>query len=275
MPTGAADMASTAFHEKIKGRHAQQGLSLVELMVALVAGLIVTGAVLAFTLSSLRVNSEYVRSTRLTLELRNSLNFIADELRRAGYNEDAMNYVGRPTSYTQSSPFAAIQVQNAGAANGCIVYAYDRGEPGGNAGVVDLARGEIRGIRRRVRDGVGVIEFAESSGTAAPACDGASPDYTTYPPTCSSSGWCALSDPRVVDITSLSFDTSNFFTAPGSGANLGYQIRRIGVTVLGRLIENNNAADEIRRGVSADVRVRADCIRSNPAGNCVVAPTGT
>jgi hypothetical protein len=256
-------------------RRAQAGLSLVELMVALVAGLIVTGAVLAFTLSSLRVNSEYVRATRLTLELRNSLNFIAEDLRRAGYDEDAMNYVARPASFTQSSPFATIQVLNAGTPDGCVVYAYDRGEPGGNAGVVDLARGEIRAIRRMVRNGVGVVEFAQSSGTTTPTCDGASPDYTTYPPTCSSSGWCALSDPRVVDITSLRLTTSGFHTAAGSGTALGFQIRRIGVELQGRLVENNNSADVIQRGVRADVRVRADCIRNNPGANCTNTPTGT
>src|SRR5690606_35915125 len=96
------------------------------LMVALVAGLIVAGAVLAFTLSSLRINSEYVLSTRLATELRNSLGFITEDLRRAGYDERAMDFVSRPDGFTGFSPFSAIQISNAGSANGCIVYAYDR-----------------------------------------------------------------------------------------------------------------------------------------------------
>lgn len=54
-----------------------RGFSLVELMISLAIGLIVVSAVLAFTLSSLTANSEYVQSTRLSQELRNSMDFIS------------------------------------------------------------------------------------------------------------------------------------------------------------------------------------------------------
>ena len=47
---------------------AQRGFSLIELMVALVVGLIVSGALLAFTISSVRANAEYVSAARLTQE---------------------------------------------------------------------------------------------------------------------------------------------------------------------------------------------------------------
>ena len=62
-----------------------QGFSLVELMISLAIGLIVVSAVLAFTLSSLTANSEYVQSTRLSQELRNTMDFVSRELRRAGF----------------------------------------------------------------------------------------------------------------------------------------------------------------------------------------------
>lgn len=257
-------------------RSGASGFSLVELMVALVAGLIVGGAVLAFTLSSLRVNSEYVRSTRLTTELRNSLNSITEDLRRAGYDENAMNFVSRPAGFTGFSPFSTIHIENAGAANGCVVYAYDRMPA--NPGTLDLSNGEVRAFRRvqRTVNGqpVGVIEFAESFGTTSPTCGGGSPDYTTYPPSCNaSSGWCALSDPRTVDITSLSFNrpTAGFFTQTGTGGNPGLQLREIAVDIQGQLL--GTEADTIQRGVNAVVRVRADCIRTNPGSNCTQAPS--
>ncbi len=258
------------------GRRAASGFSLVELMVALVAGLIVSGAVLAFTLSSLRVNSEYVRSTRLTTELRNSLSAITEDLRRAGYDEDAMNFVARPAGFTGFSPFSSISIDNPGASNGCIIYAYDRMPA--NPGQLDLSNGELRAFRRVQRtvngQSVGVIEFAESFGTTAPDCDDAGPNYATYPPTCNSgTGWCALSDPRTVDITSLSFNrpTAGFFTQPGTSGNPGLQLREIAVDIQGRLLGND--ADPIQRGVNAVVRVRADCIRTNPGSNCTQAPS--
>jgi prepilin-type N-terminal cleavage/methylation domain-containing protein len=82
---------------------AQRGFSLIELMVALVVGLIVSGALLAFTISSVRANAEYVSAARLTQELRSVGQLIDSELRRAGYDEDSLGYVAGTTA-TQSSP---------------------------------------------------------------------------------------------------------------------------------------------------------------------------
>lgn len=254
-----------------------QGVSLVELMIALVAGLIVVGAVLTFTLSSLRANSEYIRATRLTQELRTNLDFATDELRRAGYDENSMNYVFRPASYGLSSPFATLNVTNPNTANGCVVYAYDR-QPG-TAGTAELANGEIRALRRVDRSvngrTVGVLEFAESAASLTPACNGAAPNYSTYPATCATSGWCAVSDPRVVDITSFNLTDAGVINLAATATSKAIQIRRIGVDLRGRLIRS----PDIARGMHANIRVRADCVRNNPGTyaspqNCTSPPTG-
>ena len=161
---------------------------MVELMVALVAGIVVVGAMLAFTVSSVRANSDYVMASRLTQQLRTISEHVPDELRRAGYDEDAMSYVAAASS-TDFSEFAPILVDTATAGSHCVVYAYDRSP--GNAGQIDLANAEVRGIRRAVAtiDGqaVGVIEAGENSATGAPECDGASPDYGKYPVPCAAS----------------------------------------------------------------------------------------
>jgi prepilin-type N-terminal cleavage/methylation domain-containing protein len=255
------------------------GFSLVELMVALVAGLIVVGAALAFTLSSLRANTEYINSTRLTQELRTNLNLVTDELRRAGYDEDAMNYVGRPVTFTASSPFANLSIPVLNSNDSCVVFAYDRLP--GNPGQVDLNNGEIRAFRRMNRTvggrTVGVLEFAESAAGVTPACNGASPDYTTYPATCNSgSGWCAASDPRVIDVTVFRVDNdfNNDGSADGliagSASTLPMILRRLEVEVRGRLLDNQ----QVVRGVRANVRVRADCVRTGASATCGNAPTG-
>ncbi|MFY8060821.1 MAG: PilW family protein, partial [Arenimonas sp.] len=169
-----------------------QGFSLVELMISLAIGLIVVTAVLAFTLSSLTANSEYVQSTRLSQELRNSMDFVSRELRRAGYDENMNRYTAASTlSALVVSPFSRIFVDDDadgdGTANdGCVIYAYDR--TGGTPGVVERARGEIRALRlaSRTVDGqtVGVLEIGESATGLTPACNGGAPTYTNYPATC-------------------------------------------------------------------------------------------
>ena len=142
------------------------GFSLVELMVVLVVGMIVAGAVLAFTVSSVRANSEYVRAARLTQELRSINQHVVGELRRAGYDESAMDYVSS-SSATEFSQFSPILVDNDDAAANCIIYAYDR-QPG-TPGSIDLDNQEVRGIRRPTVP----VRTIPSIRWVAPAADGA------------------------------------------------------------------------------------------------------
>ena len=86
-------------------RCSQAGFSLVELMVAMVAGLIVIGAVIVFTISTVQAYSENIRSSRLTQELRTSMNILAREVRRAGYDSAS---VTRVLTATNPSNFNAV-----------------------------------------------------------------------------------------------------------------------------------------------------------------------
>jgi prepilin-type N-terminal cleavage/methylation domain-containing protein len=152
----------------------QAGFSLIELMVALVAGLIVSAALVAFTMSSFRSNGEYVLSTRLTQELRNSLDLVMRDLRRAGYDEGALGRMAQGTM----SPFAPIFIDVPGE---CVIYAYDRDSDINSAeftdGAIDLNNGEVRALRRVEVDyngsEVGVLEYAVSGDDSRPECDDA------------------------------------------------------------------------------------------------------
>lgn len=256
-------------------RKHSRGLSLVELMIALAIGLIVVGAVLAFTLSSLTANTEYVQSTRLSQELRNSMDFVSRELRRAGYDENNAAYNARSLATSPIiSPFARIFSTNDANGDGtsndsCVVYAYDRSA--GTPGKIDLARGEIRAIRLGFTpDGVGVMEVAESKASVTPKCDDAALDYTSYPASCASSGWCALSDPRLLNITNFRLTRSQL-VRPGSGFSTPVVIREFGIELQGRLARSADGV--VTRGIRSDVKVRADCLESTT--NCALAPTGT
>lgn len=246
------------------------GFSLVELMVSLVAGLIVSGAVLTFTVVSLRSSSEFVSATRLTQELRAAMDFTGRELRRAGFDEASMDYVAIDVTDIRVSPFSPILVEGAGTDSGCLVYAYDRlpGDPG----VVNLDNGEIRAIRRvEVEiDGrtIGVLEAGESSDGVTPACDDDSADYTNYPPTCEGA-WCALTDPRIVDIQSFAIDTSASQTFPGAGTRSPMLMRVFDIDLRGALVRDPDTV----RGVQSTIRVRSDCLRAL-LSDCEAAPTG-
>lgn len=244
-----------------RSRH-ELGFTLVELLVGLVLGLIIGGAVLAFAVSSLRVNSGYVRSTRLQQELRNTLSYIAGELKRAGYDDKAINRVGNPGN--PPSPYSAILVNGS-----CVLYSYDRPDPAVTAtlpATVSVGQGELRGIRLTTVNGRGVVEFAESSATSTPRCNDAAADYSTYPASCSG-GWCPVTDPRVFEVTQLRFTLSdNRMTS----TPLQMASRDMKVWLQGRLVGTDQ---EVVRAIDTTVKVRADCIRLSTAiSQCVAAP---
>lgn len=112
-------------HRIVSGRRSA-GFSLVELMVAMVLGLIVIGAVLALVLSMIRANNQTIAATRLTQELRATAALMSADLRRAGGVQDPLT----TATATAGNPFAAVTIP-ASPNNTCIRYSYADAE-GGN-----------------------------------------------------------------------------------------------------------------------------------------------
>ena len=237
-----------------------QGFSLIELMVSVIAGMLVIAAVLAFTVSSVRSNAEFVTTARLTQELRGAMDFATRELRRAGYDQNYMAQISRKAGATDQSDFSPILLSG----DDCVIYAYDR-QPG-TPGEVDPENGEVRGLRWTQVGGVGVLEAATSS-TANPtlACNNANADYTTYPPACVGA-WCAITDPRTLDVTDFDITDVSPGVILGTGtAVVPMRIREFEVVIEGNLVGNTDVA----RRVQSRVRVRADCLRSGATAAAV------
>jgi prepilin-type N-terminal cleavage/methylation domain-containing protein len=78
----------------ITTKRRQSGVTLIELMISLVLGLIVTGAVLALIASIIKSNGETIKTTRLTQELRAMSDVLAMEVRRARGLSDPLANVG-------------------------------------------------------------------------------------------------------------------------------------------------------------------------------------
>jgi prepilin-type N-terminal cleavage/methylation domain-containing protein len=213
-----------------KSGHA--GFSLIELMVALVAGLIVIGAVLSFVVTTVRSNTQTTQATRVMQELRTSMGLISRELRRAGYNQNAIDSVGTNST---STVFATITTN---LADDCVVVAYDRG---GAPGAIDT--GESRGFRRIVRDGVGLLQASLESTAAS----------------CSGGQWVDLTDPRTLNVTAFAAVPTST-TVAVSGADVA--VRDVQVTLRGQSL----GVDPIAREIRNRIRVRADCV--DFAGAC-------
>jgi prepilin-type N-terminal cleavage/methylation domain-containing protein len=108
------------------------GFTLIELMVAMVLGLIVIGAVLALSLSMIRANNQTIQATRLTQELRATAAVITSELQRAGSAEN-------PFNLTTANALSAVDATTAG----CLIYTYsdNAGNPVNRA--ISLSGGSV------------------------------------------------------------------------------------------------------------------------------------
>jgi prepilin-type N-terminal cleavage/methylation domain-containing protein len=221
-------------------RHSQRGMSLIELMIALVAGLVVIFAVLAFTVATVRANAATVQGTRLTQDMRLGMSLVMRELRRAGHDRRAELWVA---SSQPSSRFDAVTISPDGE---CIVIAYNREshtDP-------DPIAGEWRGFRRQVVNGVGVIQA----------------NFESTPPDCASiANWTAVSDARVANISALQFDSSGSTVLDTSSGVLPagvdrIEIRQIAITMTGSLVRD----PEVTRTVTETVRIRADQVAFTP-----------
>ena len=123
---------------------AQAGFSLIELMVAMVLGLIVIGAVIALVLSMMRANNQTIAATRLTQELRAVAALMASDLRRAGGVVDPLT-VATANNGNPNNPFAAITIP-AAPNNTCIQFGYSNpvGEEDLNFHTISLSGSEVR-----------------------------------------------------------------------------------------------------------------------------------
>ena len=72
----------------------QQGMSLIELMVALVISLIVLGGLLSLYLAINQSSFDLIRNIKLEQEMRATIHFMAKDIRRAGFLNDAHLDIG-------------------------------------------------------------------------------------------------------------------------------------------------------------------------------------
>ena len=110
---GLHQMPGDAMRKLHNMRHVS-GFSLIELMIAMVIGLIVIGAVLALVMSMITTNNRTIQSIRLTQELRATAAVITSELQRAGSAEN-------PFNVTAASALGTVTISDS---NKCITYSY-------------------------------------------------------------------------------------------------------------------------------------------------------
>lgn len=103
----------------ISFKHAQKGVSLVELMVGITVGLLILAGVSNLFADYIRSNKDLLAMTRLNQELRSATDLMARDIRRGGYWQNAINGVW----YSGSAGVIANPYATVGTTTG-ITYNY-------------------------------------------------------------------------------------------------------------------------------------------------------
>lgn len=109
-----------------------RGFTLIELMVALVLGLVVVGGVMGVFMSTYQSNAQNIKSVRLNEEMRAIMSLMSRDIRRAGTRDLAW----QPSLLGTANPFStatAWKVSNmtSAAANSCVRLAYSTNNDNG------------------------------------------------------------------------------------------------------------------------------------------------
>jgi type IV pilus assembly protein PilW len=267
-------------------RSKQLGLSLVELMVSVAAGMIVVMGVTSVYISTIVSSSDTLKQSRLNQELSTIVSVMSNDIRRAGIwqgtgtirytspqnnpfavaDNTALTVVDQPSN-TTIDPFGGAWP---GTSSGdCILYAYDNP----NAGTLGtLDNSDIYGFRLN-----GNVIQIRSQGDAS----GTDNDL------CTTGTWTDMSDAQAIAITNLSFNLVNSacintaepneeddngngtvnedaekdcYTVHPSSGDITTETRQVDITITGQVI--NDVL--LKSTLEQSIRVRNDLVTETP-----------
>jgi prepilin peptidase dependent protein B len=229
----------------------QTGVTLMETMIALALSAVVTSAMVILMANSLGTATRIIHMSQLTDELRNAMSMMTRDVRRANYSANAIFCYGN--SDCGAAGGIAQQVGDieldAEQDASCFLFALDRGQDG------NATNDPRAGFRRRVIDGVGVIQvFTGAANANPPSCndsDGAA-------------GWVAVTDPDTVNITVFNVNDGASITKvfdEGEGKFFTDRQRQVQIALQGQLlIEEARNATMVTRRIEDTIYVRNDFI---------------
>lgn len=211
------------------------GNSLMEVLIAMSISLIVTAAMIALMSVSLSHTGNIIKMTKLTDDLRVSMQMMSRDVRRSNYNANSINCFANYDCIADgslSSPGDIHIIEDAS----CFYFGLDRDHDG------DSTENAAGGFRWVVANGVGALQTWV--GDAFPDCDSANPD------------WVLLTDPTEIEITGFTVDDalsySEVIWVDEDGNQASQKVRKIRLNISGRL----TADESIQRSISDTVKLR-------------------
>lgn len=236
---------NSAVSTSVRPRTGQTGFSLLEVVISMGLSLFVTAAMVALMSNSMGNATRLVLMTKLSDDLRMTMQMMTRDVRRTNYNADAILCYGNDDCAedgTLTQP-TDIFISDAG---DCFTFMLDRNhdnyvDPAINAG----------GFRRRVVDNVGVIEMWTG---------GDEPDCTASGADAGAVEWVSLTDTSNMNVTAFIVDDDLSYTQvifdDGAGGLVSQKVRKLRLRIGGELRDSNG----VNRRIEDIISVRNDLL---------------
>jgi type IV pilus assembly protein PilW len=231
----------------------QAGISLIELMIAITLGLLLTAGAISFYAKTLDTQNDNIQLMRLNHDMRALMSIMVDDIRRSGFATTAPD---NNFDCVKSNPFNKLglfttNTATAASPASCIVFAYNIDD--------DLA-GNVCTIEDSDRFGFrfsnGALQMKRSGGTEATCANGTGTWETISVSDTTMTGSFSLSESEL-DITEMLSDADSICSTGENcnGCTSGNQcltIREITITLTGTLVDGTSQT------ITEQVRIRND-----------------
>ena len=228
------------FTFKKQDRKKQTGVTLVEMMIAMVLSTLLIGGLISFFSSTVGSTGTTTGNIHMNQDFQTAMSFVSDEVRNTGYWENST------TTDSTTNPFGLSKPDSATATN-CVLYSFDANKDG------TLDDTERRGIRLNTTSKA--VEYLED----------------TTDMNCSNTEWNVgrvqqLTDKNKLEITKLEFkltETCYNSTADSTDCSVAttgdllLTSQKIKVTIEGRLKANA----DIKRHAKREILLRNSMIK--------------
>lgn len=222
--------------KRFQKMHRQSGgFSEVELIISAALSLIVTLSMITLMGSSLSNTARIIKMTRLTDDLRMSMQLMTRDVRRSNFTANAINCFANPDCVTDGSLSTAGDVE-INQTNDCFAFNADRDHDG------DATEAVPGAFRWMNADGLGVIQMWV--GDTQPNCSA------------SDSNWVPITDPAIIVVTAFSVDDSDSYDevirVDPDGTLYTQRVRKLQFSVSARLADD----ETIQRTVADGIKLR-------------------
>ena len=235
-------------NRSLSGLGYQRGMTLMELLVAGFISVVVSSGMVVLMASTLGTGTQTIKITRLSQEMRASMQIMTRELRRANYHSTFASCFGDENCRTDLGIDAFVKPVTVDGSGNCFWFWYDRPQDPSDTQIAVTGE-EVAGFRWREigpDSDIGVIEMSVTLATQ-PDCSG------------TAASWQAITDPNVYDVESFTVTSTAFTTAIGTtGSTLSTD--QIDLAMTAKLVDDGSTPEWIS-GNSAPTFSLQDFIR--------------